>query len=91
MGSEKKKLLEKFPVLKFISGIREEIEKLWRKFYQLYQLLKTLFPSDDIINRFEIDAKKWICTFYKPAEGAMNSTFQKPGLYRKEDISPYMH
>ena len=29
--------------------------------------------------------------FYRPTQGLANSSIQIPGLYRKEDITPYMH
>jgi hypothetical protein len=29
--------------------------------------------------------------FYRPTQGHMNSTTQVPGLYRKDDVTPYMH
>jgi hypothetical protein len=92
MGPDKKKVLEHFPVSQFITGIRgQEIEKLWREFFRLYKILRTPFLSDQEIDKFEIDAKNWIRTFYRATEGNPNSTSQRPGLYRKEDVTPYMH
>ena len=92
MGPDKKKVIEHFPVSQFISGIRgQEIEKLWREFFRLYKILRTPFLSDQEIDTFEIDAKNWIRTFYRATEGNYNSTSQKPGLYRKQDVTPYMH
>ncbi len=92
MGPDKKKVLEHFPVSQFISGIRgQEIEKLWREFFRLYKILRTPFLLDQEIDVFEIDAKNWIRTFYRATEGHPNSVSQKPGLYRKEDVTPYMH
>ncbi|PKB97313.1 hypothetical protein RhiirA5_433381 [Rhizophagus irregularis] len=29
--------------------------------------------------------------FYRPTQGHMNSATQVPGLYRKDDVTPYMH
>uniref|UniRef100_U9SQ70 Uncharacterized protein n=1 Tax=Rhizophagus irregularis (strain DAOM 181602 / DAOM 197198 / MUCL 43194) TaxID=747089 RepID=U9SQ70_RHIID len=37
------------------------------------------------------DTQNWICTFYRPTQGHMNSGTQIPGLYRKDDVTPYMH
>ena len=47
--------------------------------------------SDQEIDQFEIDAQNWICIFCRPTQGHFNSTIQIPGLYRKKDITPYMH
>jgi len=92
MGPDKKKVLEYFPVSQFILGIRgQEIEKLWKEFLRLYKILRKPFLLDQEIDAFEIDAKQWIRTFYCATEGRPNSTSQKPGLYRKQDITPYMH
>jgi len=92
MGPDKKKVLEYFPISQFISGTRgQEIEKLWKEFFRLYKILRKPFLLDQEINAFEIDAKCWIRTFYCATEGSPNSTSQKPGLYRKEDVTPYMH
>jgi hypothetical protein len=92
MGPDKKKVIQNFPVSSFISGIRGiEIEKLWKEFYRLYQLLRKPYLSDSEIDLFEIDAKNWIRTFYRPTQGNPNSSSSTPGLYRKQDVTPYMH
>jgi hypothetical protein len=92
MGPDKKIMLEKFPVSQFIPGARgKDIEKLWREFYHLYKILRKTHLSDHEINQFEIDAQDWICMFCRPTQGHINSPIQIPGLYRKEDVTPYMH
>jgi hypothetical protein len=92
MGPDKKKMLEKFPVSQFIPGIRgKDIEELWREFYRLYLVLHKEIISDQEIDQFAIDAENWIRMFCRPTQGHMNSANQIPGLYRKEDITPYMH
>ncbi|GBB89402.1 hypothetical protein RclHR1_16080004 [Rhizophagus clarus] len=92
MGPDKKKVLEYFPISQFISGIRgQEIEKLWKEFLRLYKVLRKPFLSDQEIDAFEIDTKQWIRTFYCATEGRPNSISHKPGLYRKQDVTPYMH
>ena len=92
MGPDKKKVIEYFPVSQFISGTRgQEIEKLWKEFFRLYKILRKPFLLDQEINAFEIDAKNWIRNFYRVTEGHPNSVSQKPGLYRKQDVTPYMH
>ena len=92
MGPDKKKMLEKFPVSQFIPGIRgEDIEKLWREFYQLHMTLNKAYLSDQEIDQFEIDVQAWIEMFCRLTQGHMNSSIQIPGLYRKADVTPYMH
>jgi len=92
MGPDKKKMLEKFPVSQFIPSTRgKDIEKLWREFYRLYIILRKAYLSDQEIDQFEIDVQNWICMFCRPTQGHINSSTQIPGLYRKEDVTPYMH
>ena len=92
MGPDKKKTLKEFPVSHFIPDIRgKDIEKLWREFYRLYTILHKEYLSDQEIDQFEIDTQNWIRTFYRPTQGHMNSGTQIPGLYRKDDVTPYMH
>jgi hypothetical protein len=92
MGPDKKKILQYFPVSEFIPGTRGmAIENLWREFYQLYKVLRKSSYSEEEILKFEKDAKDWVRTFCRPTIGQMNSAASIPGLYRKEDITPYMH
>ena len=92
MGPDKKKMLEKFPVSQFIPGDRgKDIEDLWREFYCLYTILRKEYLTDQEIDQFEIDARNWIRMFCHPTQGHINSSIQIPGLYRKEEITPYMH
>ncbi|GET59493.1 hypothetical protein GLOIN_2v1828103 [Rhizophagus irregularis DAOM 181602=DAOM 197198] len=92
MGPDKKKVLQHFPIVNFISGKRgEEIQKLWRDFYDLYLVLRSPNLTYSEIDNFENKAKQWIKLFCRPSQGQMNSASQIPGLYRKEDVTPYMH
>ncbi|CAJ0825033.1 21108_t:CDS:2 [Entrophospora sp. SA101] len=80
MGPDKKKVLENFPVCKFVPGTYgENIEKLWKEFFRLYMILRKPLHSDEEINEFEIDSKNWICSFYNT------------NLYGKHNVTPYMH
>ena len=66
----KKKMLQYFPICEFISGVRGiTIENLWREFYQLYEILRKLFHTEEEILKFEDDAKNWIRTFCQPTIG----------------------
>jgi hypothetical protein len=92
MGPDKKKMLQHFPVSEFISGRRGmDIENLWREFYRLHEILRKPYHTEGEILKFEEDAKNWIQTFCRPTMGQMNSSTAIPGLYRKEDVTPYMH
>jgi|SRR4051794_40047599 len=92
MGPDKKTILQHFPVSEFIPGTRGiAIENLWREFYQLYEALRKPSYTEEEILKFEKDAKDWVRTFCRPTIGQINSATAIPGLYRKEDVTPYMH
>jgi hypothetical protein len=92
MGPDKKKVLQNFPITQFISGKRgEDIQKLWHNFYKLYTVLRKPFITNLEINDLKIKTKEWIDLFCQPNQGQMNSVSQIQGLYRKEDVTPYMH
>lgn len=92
MGPDKKKMLQYFPVSEFIIGTRGVIiENLWREFYRLYEVLRKPSYTEEEILTFEKDAKNWVKTFCRPNIGQINSTTTIPGLYKKEDVTPYMH
>ena len=92
MGPDKKKMLQHFPVSEFIIGARGVIiENLWREFYQLYEILRKSTHTEEEILKFEEDAKNWVRTFCRPTIGQKNSITAIPGLYRNEDVTPYMH
>jgi hypothetical protein len=92
MKPDKKKMLQYFPIHEFIPGIHGvDIENLWRKFHQLYEVLKKPSHTEKEILKFEEDAKNWVKTFCRPTIGQINTSPAIPGLYRKEDVTPYMH
>jgi hypothetical protein len=77
-GTKKLAFLENFQVSKFYNdekGIK--IENLWKEFIRLYRLIRRSLLSDHEIDSFQNDAKQWIRNFTE--------------IYRKEDVSPYMH
>ena len=92
MGPDKKKMLQYFPVNEFIIGMRDVIiENLWREFHWLYEILRKLSHIKEEILNFEKDAKNWVRSFCQPTISQINSTTAIPGLYKKEDVTPYMH
>jgi hypothetical protein len=92
MGPEKKKILQSFPVSEFVTrscGIA--IENLWHQFFNLYEMLRKPSYNEEDIIKFELEAKNWVRSFCQPTLGIINSTSAIPGLYRKEDVTPYIH
>ena len=67
------------------------IKNLWHEFHRLYEILRKPSYTEEEILKFEEDAKNWVRTFCRPTIGQMNSATVIPGLYRKEDVTPYMH
>ncbi|GET65310.1 hypothetical protein GLOIN_2v1810931 [Rhizophagus irregularis DAOM 181602=DAOM 197198] len=60
-------------------------------FYDLYLVLRSPNLTYSEIDNFENKAKQWIKLFCQPSQGQMNSASQILGLYRKEDVTSYMH
>ncbi|EXX58808.1 hypothetical protein RirG_194510 [Rhizophagus irregularis DAOM 197198w] len=64
MGPDKKKVLQHFPVTNFISGKRgEDIQELWRNFYDLYMIIRRPSLTDSEIDDLEVKVKEWIYLF----------------------------
>ena len=64
MKPEKKKVLQHFSVIQFISGkCDKDIQKLWHNFYNLYMILRRPDLIDSEIDNFEIKVKEWIYLF----------------------------
>ncbi|RHZ49459.1 hypothetical protein Glove_520g20 [Diversispora epigaea] len=92
MGPDKKKMLQHFPISEFISGVRGIIiENLWKEFYQLYEFMRKPNYTEEEILTFENNAKNWVKTFSQPARGQINTATVILGIYREEDVTPYMH
>ncbi|PKY51570.1 hypothetical protein RhiirA4_468693 [Rhizophagus irregularis] len=92
MGPDKKKGLQYFPIVDFILGkCGINIQKLWYDFYDLYLVLRRLNLTNSEIDNFENKVKQWVKLFCRPSQGQINSALQIPDLYRKENITSYMH
>ncbi|CAJ0648436.1 2554_t:CDS:2 [Entrophospora sp. SA101] len=92
MGPEKKKILQSFPVSEFVTGSHGiAIENLWHQFFNLHEMLRKPSYNEEDIIKFELEAKNWVRSFCQPTLGIINSTSTIPGLYRKEDVTPFMH
>lgn len=57
----------------------------------LYITLRKSNLTNSEIDNFEIKVKQWIQLFCRPSQGQINSASQIPGLYRKNDVTLYMH
>jgi len=95
MGPNKLKMLKNFPVACFFNQSQnqrgQQVQYLWRKFHELYMTMRQCELTDQNIDKFEQDAKDWVCTFCRPTIGIMNDANQQPGMYPRKDVTPYMH
>ena len=79
MGPEKHILFNKivlpdlFPKLANVQATQE----LWDDFQQLYSVLQQECLSTQQAEKFNVDAKKWVCKFTT--------------IYQKKNVTPYMH
>ncbi|CAG8538780.1 16882_t:CDS:2, partial [Racocetra persica] len=89
---DKLKILQNFQISKFFNLNRgKEIERLWREFYRLYNIICQQNLTDIEIDKFGNDAKQWIKDFSRPTIGKFNSPNQQQGMYSKKNVIPYMH
>ena len=59
--------------------------------YIIIWSFKKLFYIEEEILKFEDNVKNWVKTFCQLTIGQMNTATMIPGLYRKDDVTPYMH
>ena len=89
MGGDKEIVLKSF---NFGTIFNEEraflINNLWRKFYELYNNMKSQKTSPI---QFANQARQWLDLFLTPSQGEPNTIAFKKGLYRPKDVTPYMH
>ena len=89
MGDDKLKVLQFFDLTKILSRQRADmIRNLWNKFYELYIKMKdqTVKAED-----FQCEAREWLTLFLTPSVGIPNTREFKKGLYKPDDITPYIH
>ncbi|PKC03754.1 hypothetical protein RhiirA5_423286 [Rhizophagus irregularis] len=72
------------------TSLMEPDKKIMLEKFPVSQFIQAHLSNQEI-DQFEIDAQNWICIFCHPTQGYINSPIQIPGLYRKEDVMPYMH
>ncbi|UZO19405.1 uncharacterized protein OCT59_010701 [Rhizophagus irregularis] len=89
MGNDKIKVLQFFDLSKILSRQRANmIRNLWNKFYELYIKMKDQKTNAE---EFQNDAKNWLTLFLTPSEGIPNTQGFKKGLYKPNDMTPYIH
>ncbi|PKC16476.1 hypothetical protein RhiirA5_369844 [Rhizophagus irregularis] len=64
------------------------IRNLWNGFFDLYTAIRDPNTDPKIFKR---DAKMWLKIFLTPSTGIPNSDNFVQGLYRPNDVTPYMH
>ncbi|UZO17994.1 uncharacterized protein OCT59_009322 [Rhizophagus irregularis] len=89
MGNDKIKVLQFFDLSKILSRQHANmIRNLWNKFYELYIKMKDQKTNAE---EFQNDAKNWLTLFLTPSEGIPNTQGFKKGLYKPNDMTPYIH
>jgi len=87
MRQDKLKVLQFFDLNKVLPPTRANvIRNLW--FFDLYTAIQD--PNTDL-KIFKRNAKMWLKIFLTPSTGIPNSDNFVQGLYRPNDVTPYMH
>ena len=89
MGQDKLKVLQFFDLSKILPPTRARaIRMLWNGFYDLYIAIRD--PNTDP-NVFKNNARMWLRIFLTPSTGSPNDNNFVQGLYRPNDLTPYIH
>jgi hypothetical protein len=89
MGQDKLKVLQFFDIGKILPLSRANaIRMLWNGFYDLYTAIRD--PTTDP-KTFKRNAKMWLKLFLTPSTGTPNNENFVQGLYRPNDLTPYIH
>ncbi|CAG8534028.1 2289_t:CDS:2 [Scutellospora calospora] len=89
MGDDKLKMLREFDLSTILPPERAIlIRKLWDSFLNLYTSLKSQTTTE---NQFKINAIAWLQLFLMKSSGEFNSKTFTKGLYKPNDITPYIH
>ncbi len=89
MGQDKLKVLQFFDIGKILPLSRANpIRMLWNGFYDLYTAIRD--PTTDS-KTFKRNAKMWLKLFLTPSTGTPNNDNFVQGLYRPNDLTPYIH
>ena len=90
MGPDKQKILKEFNLTAvFQSTTRAiQIRALWDQFNELYSLMQNRQTTGE---SFHYKAKAWLDAFLAPSIGHPNKSNFVRGMYRIQDITPYIH
>ncbi|CAG8799411.1 13100_t:CDS:2, partial [Gigaspora margarita] len=90
MGPDKLKILQNFNLTKvFQSTTRAvQVQNLWNQFYELYNLMQDKKTTERV---FRAKVQHWLTFFLAPSQGEPNKSNFIQGMYRIQDITPYIH
>src|SRR5436190_13128663 len=90
MGPDKLKILKEFNLSAIFQSTARaiQIRKLWDQFNELYFLMKNKQTTGET---FRYKAQTWLNAFLAPSKGHPNRSNFVRGMYRAQDITPYMH
>lgn len=90
MGPDKLKLFQDIDLTAiFQSTIRAtQTQDLWNQFNKLYNLLHKKKTTG---TEFREKAQDWLTSFLAPSQGRPNSGDFIRGMYRVQDLTPYIH
>ena len=90
MGPDKLKILREFDLAAvFQSTTRAtQIHALWDQFNELYLLIQNKRTTSEV---FRYKAQAWLEAFLAPSIGHPNRSGFIRGMYRDQDITPYIH
>lgn len=90
MGPDKLKILKEFDLSAvFQSKVRaEQIRALWNQFYKLYLSMQDKTTTRET---FCHESQVWLDAFLAPSTGHPNRNNFVRGMYRTQDVTPYIH
>ncbi|PKC67045.1 hypothetical protein RhiirA1_418594 [Rhizophagus irregularis] len=90
MGPDKLKVLKEFDLFAVFQSITQaiQIRALWDQFNELYHLIQDKKTTGEF---FRYKAKSWLDEFTAPSTGHPNRDNFVRGMYRIQDITPYIH
>ena len=82
--------MEELDLNLFLDPARANLTKmLWMEFLAIINLLRE--AKREHANQIQVKTFHWLQLFLTPDQGDENDPNHQRGLYRKEDVTPYMH
>ena len=90
MGPNKLKILKEFDLTSVFQSTERatQIRTLWNQFYKLYLLMQDKTTTGEM---FRHESQAWLDTFLAPSTGHPNRSNFVRGMYRIQDVTPYIH